>query len=444
MSDQFNEEEQNMEQSRTEGQSGMSRRDFVKMTGTVSLAVATAGLSTSSRLFAANVAGTDTIRVGLIGCGGRGAGAAGDCINAAEGVELAAMGDLFEDRLRGSLNNLQGGLPAEKFKVTDDTAFWGFDAFEKVIATDCNYVILATPPGFRPQHLKAAIEAGKHVFMEKPVAVDPVGVRWVMICADLAAQKGLGIVTGTQRRHQASYIETIKRIHEGALGEIVAAQCYWNQGGLWAVQKQEGWSDMEWQVRNWLYFTWLSGDHIVEQHVHNLDVINWVLQAHPVKALGLGGRQARTDPVFGHIYDHFAIDYEFPNGVHVMSTCRQIDGTAGRVSENVVGTQGKANPGGSIRGETPFRYEGPNPNPYVQEHADLIASIRAGQPLNEGRQIAESTLTAIMGRMSAYTGQEVTWEWAMNESQLDLSPPKYEMGDLPVPPVAIPGQTPLV
>jgi predicted dehydrogenase len=433
-----------MEQSRTEGQSKMSRRDFVKMTGTVSLAMATAGLGTSSRLFAANVAGTDTIRVGLIGCGGRGSGAAGDCINAAEGVELVAMGDLFEDRLRGSLNNLQGGLPAEKFKVTDDTAFWGFDAFEKVIATDCNLVILATPPGFRPLHLKAAIEAGKHVFMEKPVAVDPVGVRSVIASSDLAAQKGLGIVTGTQRRHQASYVETIKRIHEGALGEIVAAQCYWNQGGLWAVQKQEGWSDMEWQVRNWLYFTWLSGDHIVEQHVHNLDVINWVLQAHPVKALGLGGRQARTDPVFGHIYDHFAIDYEFPNGVHVMSTCRQIDGTAGRVSENVVGTQGKANPGGSIRGETPFRYEGPNPNPYVQEHADLIASIRAGQPLNEGRQIAESTLTAIMGRMSAYTGQEVTWEWAMNESQLDLSPPKYEMGDLPVPPVAIPGQTPLV
>jgi predicted dehydrogenase len=169
-----------------------------------------------------------------------------------------------------------------------------------------------------------------------------------------------------------------------------------------------------------------------------------VLQAHPVKALGLGGRQARTDPVFGHIYDHFAIDYEYPNGVHVMSMCRQIDGTAGRVGENVVGTKGRANPGGSIRGETPFRYEGPNPNPYVQEHADLITSIRAGQPLNEGRQIAESTLTAIMGRMSAYTGQEVTWEWAMNESQLDLSPPKYEMGDLPVPEVAVPGKTPLL
>jgi len=433
-----------MEQSRTEGQSKMSRRDFVKMTGTVSLAVATAGRGTSSRLFAANVAGTDTIRVGLIGCGGRGTGAAGDCVAAAEGVELVAMGDLFEDRLRGSLHNLQGSLPAEKFKVTDDTAFWGFDAFEKVIATDCNYVILATPPGFRPLHLKAAIKAGKHVFMEKPVAVDPVGVRSVIASSDLAAQKGLGIVTGTQRRHQASYVETIRRLHDGALGEIVAAQCYWNQGGLWAVQKQEGWSDMEWQVRNWLYFTWLSGDHIVEQHVHNLDVINWVLQAHPVKALGLGGRQARTDPVFGHIYDHFAIDYEYPNGIHVMSMCRQIDGTAGRVSENVVGTKGRANPGGSIRGENPFRYEGPNPNPYVQEHADLIASLRAGEPLNEGRQIAESTLTAIMGRMSAYTGQEVTWEWALNESQLDLSPPKYEMGDLPVPEVAIPGQTPLV
>jgi predicted dehydrogenase len=427
----------------SEKSAGMSRRDFVKGVGAASLATA-AGLGTAARLFAANVAGSDTIRVGLIGCGGRGTGAAEDCVAAAEGVEIVALGDLFEDRVRGAWDRLKNDLPAEKLKVTADTVFTGFDAFEKVIATNCNLVILATPPGFRPQHLEAAVAAGKHVFMEKPVAVDPVGVRSVLASSELAKQKGLGIVAGTQRRHQASYIETIKRLHEGAIGDIVAAQCYWNQGGLWAVPKREGMSDMEWQIRNWLYFTWLSGDHIVEQHVHNLDVVNWVLQAHPIKALGMGGRQARVDPVFGHIYDHFTIDYEYPNGVHVLSMCRQIDGTAGRVEEHIVGTKGRANPGGSIRGENPFRFEGPNPNPYVQEHADLIASIRAGQPLNEGRQVAESTLTAILGRMSAYTGQEVSWDWALNESQLDLRPPKYEMGELPVPPVAIPGQTPLI
>jgi predicted dehydrogenase len=268
-------------------------------------------------------------------------------------------------------------------------------------------------------------------------------VRSVLASSEQAAQKGLGIVAGTQRRHEASYIETIKRIHDGAIGDVTAAQCYWNQGGLWNHARQPSWSDMEWQVRNWLYFPWLSGDHIVEQHVHNLDVINWVMKTHPAKALGMGGRQARTGPEYGNIYDHFTIEYEYPNGVRVLSMCRQQDGTATRIGEHVVGTKGTSNPANSIRGASRYRFEGQQTNPYVQEHADLIASIRAGKPLNEGKQIAESTLTAIMGRMSTYTGHEVTWEQALN-SKLDLMPATLAFGPLPVPPVPVPGKTPLV
>jgi predicted dehydrogenase len=290
--------------------------------------------------------------------------------------------------------------------------------------------------------MEAAVAAGKHVFMEKPVAVDPTEVRQVIAASDLAAQKKLGIVAGTQRRHEAPYIETMKRVHAGAIGDIISAQCYWNQGGLWMNARQPAWSDMEWQLRNWLYFTWLSGDHIVEQHVHNLDVVNWAIQATPVKALSLGGRQVRTDPAYGHVYDHFTTEFEYPNGVKVLSMCRQIDGTASRVEERVQGTKGTTNCNGSIRGQNAWRFEGERNNPYVQEHTDLIASIRANKPLNEGRRIAESTLTAIMARMSAYTGQEVTWDQAMN-SKLSLMPAKLEMGPMPVPPVAVPGKTPL-
>ncbi len=235
----------------------------------------------------------------------------------------------------------------------------------------------------------------------------------------------------------------MKRIHDGAIGEIVAAQCYWNQGGLWNHGRKPEWTDMEWQVRNWLYFTWLSGDHIVEQHVHNLDAVNWAMQAHPVKAVGLGGRQVRTDPAYGHIFDHFTIDYQYPNGAKVMSMCRQIDGCVNNVSERVVGAKGTSNCHGMIRGANAWKYEGPSPSPYVQEHADLIASIRAGEPLNETRQVAESVLTAIMGRMSAYTGQEVTWEQALNSTE-DLTPARLEFGPIEVPPVAVPGKTPLI
>jgi len=419
---------------------GVSRRDFVKTTAALSAA---AMISRAGGVFAA---GSDKLRVGLIGCGGRGTEAAMDCVRSSANVEIVAMGDMFGDRLDSSLAELSRNVD-DNVSVTGETSFTGFDAYEKVIACDIDMVILATPPGFRPMHLKAAIDAGKHVFMEKPVAVDPVGIRSIIASSELAKEKELAIVAGTQRRHQNLYRDIMKRIHDGAIGEIVGGQCYWNMGGLWVKKKQPDWSEMEWQCRNWLYFTWLSGDHIVEQHVHNLDVINWAIGSHPVKCMGMGGREVRTGPEYGNIFDHFAVEFEYKNGSRVLSMCRQTPGCTDRVSENVVGTKGRAYTDGGdgfIEGQNPYRYEGEDVNPYEQEHADLIESIRAGEPLNEGRQVAESTLTAIMGRMSAYTGRALKWDWVMNASELDLSPEKYEMGDLPVRPIAVPGKTELV
>ena len=419
----------------------ISRRDFIKGSA-ASAALITAG--TMGLASGAWTAGSDVIKVGVIGCGGRGSGAALDCLNADPGIKIVALGDLFKDRVDGLFGRLTGDDKLkDRLNLTPERCFTGFDAYQKVIASGVDMVILASPPGFRPTHVEAAVNAGKHVFMEKPVAVDAPGVRKVMAAGELAKTKKLGIVTGTQRRHSLNYVETMKRIHEGAIGDIIAAQAYWNQGGLWNHARKPEWTDMEWQIRNWLYFTWLSGDHIVEQHVHNLDVVNWAMQAHPAKAVGLGGRQVRTDPAYGHIFDHFTIEYEYPNGARMMSMCRQIDGCCNNVSERVAGTKGSSNCSGMIRGATEWKYEGPSPSPTVQEHADLITSIRDGKPLNEAQRIAESVLTAIMGRMSAYTGQEITWEQALN-SQEDLTPAKLELGPIAVPPVAVPGRTPFV
>jgi predicted dehydrogenase len=418
----------------------LTRRDFVKTSAAMAAALATG----TERMFAA---GSDKIRVGLIGCGGRGKDAVKDCINAAKGVELVAMGDLFKDRMDKSLEELKKDFAAN-IKVTSNTSFVGFDAYQKVIASGIDMVILAGPPHFRPPHLKAAIEAGKHVFMEKPAGVDPAGIRSLIASSELAEQKKLAIVAGTQRRHQAHYVEIMKRIQNGDIGEIVAAQCYWNGGdmlGYWKwYEKEPAMSSMEWQCRNWPWFTWLSGDHIVEQHVHNLDIISWAIGSHPVQCMGMGGRQVRT---LGNIYDHFAVEFEYPKGVRVLSMCRQITGCTDSVSERLVGTKGSSYTDSSIgyiEGPKAYKYDGPNPNPYVQEHADLINSIREGKPLNEGRNVAQSTMSAIMGRMSAYTGRALKWDWAMNASKLDLTPPRYEFGDLPVPPVAVPGKTQLI
>ncbi len=417
-----------------------SRRDFLKKSGAAVAAVA------ASQLPAVHAAGSDEIRVAVIGCGGRGSGAARNVLESAPGVRVVALADAFPDRLQQCRERL-GKQLGEKGQVPEGRCFTGLDAFSKALESDANYIILATPPGFRPQHLKAAVAAGKHVFTEKPVAVDGPGIRTVLGVYDEAKAKGLCVAAGTQRRHQTGYLETMKRIQDGAIGNIVAARCYWNQGALWNKPREKSWSDLEWQIRNWLYFTWLSGDHIVEQHVHNLDVANWALGTHPIKAVGMGGRQVRTAPEFGHIFDHFAIDLEYPNDVHVLSMCRQIEGCEQNVSEALVGSKGNcrtaANRLYAITGATSWTFDAKKDNnPYVQEHTDLIECIRTGKPINELKNVAESTLTAIMSRMSTYTGKAVTWEQAFN-SQENLVPDKLAWGPMPLPEVAMPGRTKL-
>jgi len=447
----------------------VSRRGFVKGAATVSAGL----LLSSAGRNAAHAAGTEKLRVGVIGCGGRGTGAAINCLEASPIVEIAALGDLFQDRVDDALKKIEEAASPKEEKadakgakgktqgkggkkkpgnilgqvnVAKEKCFAGWDAFQKVVDSGVDMVILATPPHFRPQHFAAAIKAGKHVFTEKPVGVDPVAIRSFIASANLATEKKLNVVAGTQRRHQAPYLDVMKRIRDGAIGELVGGQCYWNQGGLWVKKKEEGWSDMEWQCRNWLYFTWLSGDHIVEQHVHNLDVINWAMDAVPVSAMGMGGRQVRVEPEYGNIFDHFAIEYVYPNGARVMSMCRQTAGASNRVAERVVGTKGSSDCCSYIQqaGAEEYKCKVEGINPYVQEHKDLIECIVNGTAINEGVRVAESTLTAIMGRMSAYTGREVSWKWVMNASKLDLCPEKYEFGPIAVPPVAVPGKDQLI
>jgi len=423
----------------------ISRRDLLKSGAAIS---ASAVLSPSSKIFAA---GSDTMRVAMVGCGSRGTKDAIDCLKSADGVELVTMADMFQDKLDSSLAELKKEFP-DKVKVTPETSFLGFDAYKKVIAIkELDIVMLTTPPGFRPQMVKAAVEAGKHIFMEKPAAVDPVGVRSLLASAELADKKTLSIVVGTQQRWQPQYLELIKRIHDGKLGEIVGGQAYWNWGyAKWHFEdRKPQWSDMEWQLRCWPYFVWLSGDHIVEQHMHNMDIINWAVGSHPVQCLGMGGRQARTGPEFGNIYDHFTVEYEYPDGIRVMSMCSQIEGSTPRVGERVLCTKGAIYTTraegyiDNIKGQRIYKYDGEIHSGEVAQYANLIKSIREGKPLNECKRLAESTMTVIMGRMSAYTGRALKWDWAI-KSELDLSPEKYELGDLPVQPVAIPGKTPLV
>jgi myo-inositol 2-dehydrogenase / D-chiro-inositol 1-dehydrogenase len=389
--------------------------------------------------------GSDKMKVGLIGCGGRGTQAAEQAVTSSPNMELVALCDLFRDQIDKTAKVLKESL-GEKYRVKEDCCFTGFDGYKGVIAQS-DYVLMATSPGFRPMHLRATVEAGKHAFIEKPVAVDAPGVRSVIESGEMARQKGLGIVAGTQYRYQPSYIEAIKRVHDGQIGDVAAMQIYFNTASLWLRPRQPSWSDMEWQTRNWYYFTWLSGDHIVEQHVHNIDNMCWVMKDHPSKAIGMGGRQVRIQPEYGHIYDHFTIEYDFPNGVKVTSMSRQQDNTATRVMDRIVGSRGVATLNGlgqpgKITGEKPWRYDGEFPNPYVLEHAALIRSVREGKPINEAKQVAESTLAGILGREAAYTGQEITWDQMLNCSTV-LGPSEFKFGPLPTPPVAMPGKTKL-
>ncbi len=431
------------------GSDTTSRRDFLKTTTVV------AGTAVAAHLFTPGVhaAENNTIKVGVIGCGGRGSGAAENVMHSAPGVEIVALGDYFQDKASGLRNRLmrfaqndeQCKKLGNKVSIPDEACYGGVDAYQKVIDSGANYIILATPPGFRPQHLQAAVAAGKNIFTEKPVGVDGAGIRKVLDAYEEAKKKKLAIVAGTQRRHQAGYLETMKQVANGAIGEITALRCYWNQGNIWFRDRKSGMTDLDYQINNWYHFMWLCGDHIVEQHVHNLDVCNWAMGGPPARAVGMGGRtRPYNDPkVDGNIFNFFAIDFEYPNGVHMLSMARQINDCENSVSEALVGTKGTCQPNQyRINGKSVFRGRGIDP--YVQEHTDLIASIRKGEPLNELKTVAESTLTAIMGRMSAYTGKAVTFDFAL-KSRLDTFPPKLSRDmSLPVADLPVPGKTELI
>jgi myo-inositol 2-dehydrogenase / D-chiro-inositol 1-dehydrogenase len=419
---------------------GTSRRGFIKGS-TAAAAVAAGGLVIPHGVHAHQ---SEVLKVGIVGCGGRGSGAAGQALTADSQAKLVAAGDAFRDRLDGSMNQL-GKQYGTKVDVPPDKRFTGFDAYKRVIDSDIDVVILTTPPHFRPMHLKYAIDAGKHVFCEKPMAVDAPGVRSVVETAKLAKQKGLSLISGFCWRYHYPERDTFKRIHDGAIGDVVNVYSTYNTGTLWHHGRQPGWSDMEWQVRNWLYFTWLSGDHLVEQAVHSVDKLGWARKdANPVRAIAHGGRQQRTDPIYGHIWDHFEVVYEYADGTRGFLFTRQQDACANGVQDFIVGTKGQCNiQSGStytIKGDTNWKYEGEKNNMYQTEHDELFASIRKGNPINDGERMTHSTMMAIMGRMAAYTGQIITWDQAMN-SQEDLTPPHYEFGPLPTPPVAVPGKT---
>jgi predicted dehydrogenase len=424
-----------------------SRRDFLK-TSSVAAVGAVAGSLSVART--AHAAGSDEIKVGLIGCGGRGSGAAGDTLSANKsGVKIVAVGDAFEDRMRGTVEGLKRRF-GDRVDVPKDRQFVGFDAYKKVIDSGIDMVILATPPGFRPLHFEAAVKAGKHVFMEKPVAVDGAGVRQVLEAAKLAKEKNLGVGVGLQRRHENSYLETIKQLQEGAIGDIVCTRVFWNGAGVWVNPRRPGQSEMEHQMRNWYYFNWLCGDHIVEQHIHNLDVGNWLVNDHPVTAQGMGGRQVRTGKEFGEIFDHHYVEFTYKDGKKMFSCCRHIGNCWDSVSEHAHGTKGTADISSHrIRGEQEWRYRGNRNRPYEQEHLDLVNSIRAGRPLAEAEYGATSTMTSILGRLATYSGKEISWEKALNSPPLapglenytfDTTPPTLpdENGHYKI---AVPGRT---
>ncbi len=415
-----------------------SRRDFIRTTGTVAAAAALASYTTPA--FAAS----DTLRIGLIGCGGRGNGAAFQALSADPNTKLVALGDTFPDMVEASLASLKKSGAGDRVSVDEEHKFTGFDSYKGVIAAS-DVVILASPPAFRPEHIRAAVEAGKHVFCEKPIAVDGPGVRSVLETCKLAREKKVSLVSGLCYRYQFAKQDIIKRIHDGAIGDIIAMQTTYNTGGLWHKGHDAKWSDMEYQVRNWLYFDWLSGDHINEQHIHSLDKIAWAMKdEYPVKATASGGRVVRTDSKFGNIYDHFNTAYEWANGLRCFSSCRQWENAASTdVSDHIFGTKGTAHIQDhriDFRDGTTWAHEPSGPDDmYQNEHNVLFASIRKGEPRND-EYMCHSTLMAIMARMSAYTGETITWDQALNSKE-SLVPQKLAWGTAPERAIAMPGKT---
>ncbi len=419
----------------------ISRRRFLSASGA---AVAGAGLTARAAAMPVHVGGSDVIRVGLIGCGGRGTGAASNALAADKGVELVAMGDLFADRLESSLSSLQHSEHKDRVKVDANHRFVGWDNYQGVIE-NCDVVLMAEAPHFRPQHLRAAIDAGKHVFCEKPVATDAPGLRHVMASAEMARQKDLNLVSGLCYRYQDAKRDVISQVHDGAVGDIVALQCTYNTGALWHRGRQPQWTEMEYQCRNWLYFTWLSGDHIAEQSIHSLDKILWAMKDEmPVKVTASGGRSVRVEPEFGNVYDHFNTVFEWQSGVKLFHSCRQWHETDGDVSDFVFGTKGVAAiQTHAITGEMPWRHRGDPGDMYQFEHDELFRSIREGKPINNGDYMCKATLMALMGRLAAYTGKTLTADQVL-ASEEDLSPKSYAFGDAPEPIIAVPGKTKFV
>ncbi|HYC85123.1 MAG TPA: Gfo/Idh/MocA family oxidoreductase [Chryseosolibacter sp.] len=410
--------------------STQSRREFVKQTTLAAGGLMAMPFMSEARYFNSV---DDAIKVALIGCGGRGTGAAMQALLTKQNVKLVAMADAFRDRLDECYNflsdpNNEEGNVKDKVLVTEDTKFVGFDGYLKAIPL-ADVVILTTPPGFRPLHFAEAIRLGKHVFMEKPVATDPAGVKKVLESAEEAKRKKLNVVVGLQRHYQNSYRELYKRVQDGMIGEITSGQVWWNNDGVWVKQRQAGQTEMEYQMRNWYYFNWLCGDHITEQHIHNIDVMNWFKGAYPVKAQGMGGRQVRTGKEFGEIYDHHYVEYHYADGTVLNSQCRHIKGTYAIVDEMIVGTKGVVKCGAaevSAKGKSLYKYDkSQENNPYQTEHDELFAAIAKSEfKFADAENGAKATLTSIMGRMATYSGQVIDWDKTLN-SGISLQPAKY-------------------
>lgn len=405
----------------TQPSDSINRRGFIKSTSAAvigSTLIGNIGLSQSQPL------GSNVLKVGLIGCGGRGAGAASQAIQADPNVVLTAMGDVFQDRLDESYHELLGLYP-EKIKVDKANRFIGFDAYRKVIQSGVDVILLATPPAFRPDHMMAAVEAGKHTFCEKPVAIDAPGVRKVLAAAKKAKEKNLSVVSGFCFRYDLPKRALFEKVLKGEIGEIKNIYTVRNGGQLWSKPRQPGWSDMEYQLRNWLYYDWLSGDFITEMMVHSLDMMSWAMgDQNPLSASGTGGRQSRTEEIYGNAYDHFAIEYEYAKGVKGIHFSRQQDGCSMTNRVEIAGTLGNALIQGNkheITGKLNWQYSGERNDMYQTEHNELFASIRESKPLNDGESMARSSMLGILGRMVAYTGQTISWDDALN-SNLNLAP----------------------
>ncbi len=409
--------------------SDLNRREFIKNSA---LLAGTSVLASPLMTSAFYAQSADEVKVAVIGCGGRGTGAAFQALSVKENVKLVAMADAFRDRLDSAYKNLTSGKAletsvAKRVDVPEERKFVGFDGYKKAIEL-ADVVILATPPGFRPIHFEEAVRQGKHVFMEKPVATDAPGVRRVLEAAEESKKKNLKVVVGLQRHYQTSYLETYKRvIDEGAIGDIVSARCYWNNDGVWVNPRKPGMTEMEYQMRNWYYFVWLCGDHIAEQHIHNIDVINWFKGGYPTEALGIGGREVRTGKEYGEIFDHHVVEFQYADGMILNSQCRHQPGTVADVSEHLVGTKGRATEGRitDLKGNTIWRHrDRDDKNPYQVEHDHLFHCIVNNIPVNDAYNGAMSTMTSILGRMATYSGQKVTMEEAL-ASDISLAPDRF-------------------